>query len=141
MRRLRIETARLRTGRAVESRLCELGQTLHVVMDSVKLHKMRRQKTWPSYRGLDDADLHEGAGTFRDASKPFGVLTEKGRAGQINTDRLQALARLYVIRLPVGARFPQSVEVDANGEASLCAGTWSKVRWGASATRIVLSTT
>jgi hypothetical protein len=41
-RRLRIETARLRTGRAVEHMLCELGQTLHVVMDSVKGHKMRR---------------------------------------------------------------------------------------------------
>jgi hypothetical protein len=40
-RRLGIETARLRTGRAVGHMLCELGQILHVVTGSVNGRKMR----------------------------------------------------------------------------------------------------
>jgi uncharacterized paraquat-inducible protein A len=47
------------------------------------------------------------------ADFPLDGVAMEERLGQLEADRLEALARLCVIRLPVGARFAQSVEVEA----------------------------
>jgi hypothetical protein len=109
-RRLGIETARLRTGRAVKHRLCELGQTLHAVMDSVKGHKMRGEDV-VKVSGVDNAArfiltwIEHGSPGLSATDLPWSPPTP-GLRGQERQHRVAAGAAA------TGAREPSQVPYD-----------------------------